>query len=100
MERYTGYQHIIRISNGSESLVQEAAREIALVTAARWNVDGANITYGHGLWKGKIEHSAAIEIVTRESITNEDLMLVRNHICAMGLSAFVTVDVLVAHELY
>lgn len=100
MERYTGYQHIIRISHKTEWMLEDAAVEIATVTAERLGVDGANITYGRGLWKGEVEYSAAIEIVTRLPTTNEDVLAIRNHVTAMGLTAFVTVDTMAAHELY
>lgn len=100
MERYRAYQHIIRISHGLEEVVHMAAEEIALVTAARLGVDGANITFGRGLWKGDYEFGATIEIVTREVTTNEDMTLIRNHVTAMGLTAFVTVNETTAFELY
>ena len=100
MDRYTAYQHIIRISHESAHVVAESAAEIATVTTERLGVDGANVTFGQGLWKGDVEHSAAIEIVTREQTTNEDIMLIRNHITAMGLTSFVTVATVVAFELY
>lgn len=100
MDRYTGYQHIIRISHADEQVVQDMAREIASVTAERWGVDGANITYGHGLWKGEYEHSAAIEIVTPEPTVGFEIQALRNHVVAAGLTAFVTVATMAAHELY
>lgn len=100
MDRYTAYQHIIRISTDDEARLHSMAEEIALVTSTRLGVDGANITYGMGLWKESIEYSAAIEIVTPEQTDNEDMRLIRNHITAMGLTAFVTVATVAAHELY
>jgi hypothetical protein len=100
MERYRAYQHIIRISHADESMLESAAAEIATVTAARWGMDGANITFGRGLWKGDIEFGATIEIVTRDSLTNEHMQNLRNHVTAMGLTAFVTVNETTAFELY
>lgn len=100
MERYNAYQHIIRISHADEDELRQIAAEIAMVTAMRLGMDGANITYGHGMWKGDMEHGAAIEIVTREQTTNEDMQLIRNHVTAMGLTAYVTVEQITAYELY
>lgn len=100
MERYNAFQHIIRISHESEDVIQDAATEVARVTADRLGIDGANITFGLGMWKGVLEHSASIEIVTRESTINEDITLIRNHVVAMGLTAYVTVVELTAFELY
>lgn len=100
MERYRAYQHVIRISHADESVIESAAAEIAIVTAIRWGMDGANIMFGRGVWKGDIEFGATIEIVTRDSLTNEHMDNLRNHICAMGLTAFVTVSETTAFELY
>ena len=100
MERYHAYQIIIRISHADESVVRSVANELAIVTSARWGMDGANIQYGFGLWKERFEHSATIEIVTRETRTNEDMQMLRNHVVATGLTAFVTVNEVTAFELY
>ena len=98
--RYTGTQHLIRISHEDILVVADAAEELARATSARLGVEGANITFGRGYWKGNFEHSATIEIVTREMTTNEDMRLIRNHVTAMGLTAFVTVNRTEAHELF
>lgn len=100
MERYTAYQHIIRISHADEDVMRSSAQEIAQVTAARLGMDGANTTYGYGLWKGQWEHGAIIEIVTRDQTTNEDIRRIRDHVVAMGLTAYVTVNPITAFELY
>ncbi len=100
VEGYIAYQAIIRISSDERETVADSAEEIARVTAARVGVDGANVTYGEGLWKGAIEHSAAIEIVMRRKWTSVDLGLIRNHVTAMGLTAFVTTQEIGAFELY
>lgn len=100
MERYVAWQNIIRISTDDLIALEEMAREIASVTSDRWGVDGCTITYGEGYWKGVREFGATIEIVTRECPTNEDYAILRNHITAMGLTAFVTVNRVDAHELY
>lgn len=100
MERYVAWQNIIRISHVDPIVRDDAAAEIAAVTADRWGTEGANITNGEGLWKGITEFSASIEIVTRECPTNEDYLILRNHITALGLTAFVTVNRVDAHELY
>jgi hypothetical protein len=101
MDRYTAWQYIIRIGTSDATLdLEYCAQEIARVCAVRWGVDGANITYGTGLWKGEFEPSAAIEIIAGER-SNEDMQLLRNHITAMGLTAFVTVTQrTTAFELY
>lgn len=100
MERYTAYRLTLRISDKSLALVQEAAQELALVTAHRLHVDGANITYGHGLWKGHFENGATIEVIARDPFTNESMQLIRNHVVALGLTSFATVDTVEAFELY
>lgn len=100
MERYTAYRHLIRISHADEAILHMAAEELAIVTSERWNMKGANVTFGRGLWDGVYEFGATVEIVTREPRTNEDMQILRNHVTAMGLTAYVTVDTLAAHELY
>jgi hypothetical protein len=104
--RYTGYKHIIRISHENEAVLHSLAEEIAITTATRWNMQGANVTFGQGFWRPeneavfKVEFGANIEIVTDEMLTNEDLQVLRNHVTAVGLTAYVTVETVAAHELY
>lgn len=101
MDRYTAFAHIIRISTVEATTLRKCAEEIARVTADRWGVQGANITYGTGMWNNNFEWSAAIEIVTAEARTNEDMQILRNHVTALGLTAFVTVTQrITAFELY
>lgn len=99
-EQYKAYQNIIRISHVDEATIHIVAEELAIVTAERLDVDGANITYGRGLWKGVVEFSAAIEIVTRFPIMWDSLLLIRNHVTATGLTAFFTENEVSVAELY
>lgn len=101
MDEYVAWQYVIRISSDIyEATIQSYANEIAVVTASAFGVDGANVWYGHGHWKGTVEHGATIEIVTRIRATGEQILGLKNHICALGLSAFVTEATVRAFELY
>lgn len=100
MDRYDAHQIVIRISHADEATAHMAAEEIALVSAERLHVQGANVMFGRGLWKGEYEHGATIEIVVQEVPINEDIQRIRNHVTAMGLTAFVTVARVTAFELY
>lgn len=99
-DRYSADQVIIRISHDDYTVVMNAAEEIGRVSADRWNVQGYNITSNLGFWKGERENGASIEIIVRDTLTNEDMLLLRNHVTAMGLTAFVTVNHITAFELY
>lgn len=100
MESYVAYQMVIRISGTDSLAIMSSAKELAQVTAARLGMDGANVNWGQGLWKGAWEFGANIEIVSRKPFSEEDLRLIRNHVVAMGLTAFVTTQEIGAHEAY
>jgi hypothetical protein len=62
---------------------------------------GSNITYCDGRWDREIENGAIIEIVLRESPTNEQMEIISYRInVGAGVSCFATVDNTVAFELY
>lgn len=103
-EGYGAKRIQIRVSverNFGEIFIRNAAEQIAAFAEQRFGTDGSNIIYGDGRWKGETEHGACIEIVTRNTVMQDDLYALSEYVNGShALTAFVTIDETYAVECY